>query len=284
MPAFRTTRSDAPICARNAALLDDSGGRSREQYGGMHDLARFAHLDFEGFRRLAREPGLSRHEKVGFPDAYREGREPAIFADMCAKLTRLAQPGVQVLEIGPGCSAMPSMLADLCASRGGRVTFVDSAEMLALLPEAPHIEKICGAFPQAFAPRLETLRGSLDVIVAYSVVQYVFAQGNVWDFLDHCLALLAHGGELLLGDVPNQTMRKRLFASPQGERQHREFTGRDEKPVVTFNCLQPGEMDDSVVLALLARARAEGFHAWVVPQAPELPMANRREDILIRRP
>ena len=39
-----------------------------------------------------------------------------------------------------------------------------------------------------------------------------------------------------------------------------------------------------MVLALLARARAQGFHAWALPQAAELPMANRREDILIRRP
>jgi len=53
---------------------------------------------------------------------------------------------------------------------------------------------------------------------------------------------------------------------------------------VHFNRLEPGQMDDSVVLALLARARAQGFHAWVLPQASELPMANRREDILIRRP
>jgi hypothetical protein len=51
-----------------------------------------------------------------------------------------------------------------------------------------------------------------------------------------------------------------------------------------FNRLEPGQMDDSVVLALLARARAQGFHAWVMPQAVDLPMANRREDILIRKP
>jgi len=120
--------------------------------------------------------------------------------------------------------------------------------------------------------------------VAYSVVQYVFAEGNVFQFLDTCLGLLGHGGELLIGDVPNQTMRKRFFASPLGAATHRRHTGGDEPPEVHFNRLEPGQMDDSVVLALLARARAQGFHAWVLPQASELPMANRREDILIRRP
>jgi hypothetical protein len=38
------------------------------------------------------------------------------------------------------------------------------------------------------------------------------------------------------------------------------------------------------VLALLARARAQGFHAWVLPQDAALPMGNRREDVLIRKP
>jgi hypothetical protein len=79
-------------------------------------------------------------------------------------------------------------------------------------------------------------------------------------------------------------MRKRFFSSAAGIRCHREYTGRDELPEVRFNQLEPGQMDDSVVLSILARARAQGFHAWVVPQGEGLPMANRREDILIRKP
>ena len=131
---------------------------------------------------------------------------------------------------------------------------------------------------------MQRLQGRVDAVLAYSVVQYVFAEGNLWDFLDRCLLLLAEGGELLLGDIPNATMRKRHLASSAGERGHRELTGRDEKPEVHFNLPDPGQMDDSVVLALLARARAQGFHAWALPQAAGLPMANRREDLLFRRP
>ncbi|MDA8632103.1 hypothetical protein N9L29_05380, partial [Litoricolaceae bacterium] len=86
------------------------------------------------------------------------------------------------------------------------------------------------------------------------------------------------------GDIPNVTMRKRFFSSQAGFQSHREYTGRDEKPEVNFNRLEIGQMDDSVVLAILARARAQGFHAWVMPQSSSLPMANRREDILIRKP
>lgn len=245
---------------------------------------RFDNLDFEAFRALAGDPSLSRHEKVGFPDSYRHGKEESIFRDVVAKLGSLQRHGARIIEVGPGCSQLPVMLAGRCAEKSSELIWVDSAEMLALLPDAPHVRKIAGRFPQALLPQLHQLAGSVDAILAYSVVQYVFAEGNIFHFLDTCLALLAHGGELLLGDLPNQTMRKRFFASPTGVATHQRHTGRDEPPEVHFNRLEPGQMDDGVVLALLARARAQGFHAWVMPQAVDLPMANRREDILIRRP
>jgi 2-polyprenyl-3-methyl-5-hydroxy-6-metoxy-1,4-benzoquinol methylase len=248
------------------------------------DAARFAQLDFEAFRALALDPTLSRHEKVGFPDDYREGRESAIFADMLGKLGALQRPGARVLEIGPGCSELPRMLADHVARQGGRLTFVDSAEMLALLPRAPHVRHAAGRFPDALGGELDRLAGTFDVIIAYSVLQYVFAEGNLFGCVDACLSLLAEGGEALFGDLPNTTMRKRFFAGAEGYATHRRHTGRDEAPAVSFNRLEPGAIDDAVVLGLLARCRAQGFHAWVVPQREDLPMANRREDILIRRP
>jgi hypothetical protein len=89
---------------------------------------------------------------------------------------------------------------------------------------------------------------------------------------------------MLLGDIPNASMRRRFLASAAGAVYHRRYTGHDEDPVVTFNTLVEGEVDDAVVAALVARARAAGTDAWVLPQPDRLPMANRREDILLRRP
>lgn len=243
----------------------------------------FANLTYEDFRRMASDPALSRHEKVGFPDAYREGKEEAIFADICAKVPTLLEAGHTVLDIGPGCSQLPIMLSELCARQDHKLLFVDSAEMLAHLPERPFINKYEGQFP-AIPALIEGYRASIDCIIAYSVVQYVFQDGNLWSFLDQALSLLKPAGEILLGDIPNMTMRKRFFSSDEGVQSHKKFSGSDEPPNVTSNQLETGYMDDSVVVSLLLRARAQGFHAWVLPQATGLPMANRREDILIRRP
>ena len=244
------------------------------------DLERFDGLTFADFRRMARDETLSQYEKIGFPDSYRAGAEDAILADIVSKLPKLDARGGRVLDIGPGCSGLPRMLIELCGRNSHELVLVDSPEMLDALPDAPHVVKVTGAFPTARpAPP-----GGYDAILAYSVLHYVFAEASVFAFLDAALELLAHGGALLLGDVPNVSKRRRFFASPAGVEFHKRFMGTDDPPVVEYDRAQPDRIDDSVVLGLVARARGAGCDAYVVPQAADLPLANRREDILVIKP
>ena len=243
----------------------------------------FDNLDFEAFKELALKDGLSIHEKVGFPDEYRDGLESRIFEDILGKLKSLNVQNLIALDIGPGCSNLPIFLSDHCKELGGHCHFVDSKEMLSLLPDAKHLSKWDAKFPEC-PTLLTSLAGRVNSIIVYSVIQYVFAEGNLWKFLDECLSLLTDGGEILFGDVPNISMRKRFFSSKAGKTLHREFTGADEDPIVEFNTITHDKIDDSVVMSILMRARAQGFQAWVVPQGHGLPMANRREDIIIRKP
>jgi Methyltransferase domain len=244
---------------------------------------RFADLTFEDFRRMATDDSLSRHEKIGFPDSYRQGAEESIFQDIVGKLPALRQRSRTVIDIGPGCSGLPRMLADLCRRNGHTLVLVDSSEMLAHLDDRPGVRKFAAQFPAA-PDLIAEFRQGADVILAYSVLHYVFPELSVDSFLDRALELLAPGGAMLIGDVPNVSKRRRFFSSAAGRRFHREFTGRDEDPTVEFNQTSHGEIDDAVVLGLLGRARAAGFNAYVVPQPDDLPMANRREDLLFEKP
>lgn len=248
------------------------------------DYDRFSKLSFEGFRELANDDSLSKYEKIGFPDSYRAGKEEAIFADIRAKLTNLDSTGGTVLDIGPGCSDLPSFLVSFCRERRHRLLLADSRDMLRLLPDGPSIEKIPGFFPRDAEAFLREHRGRVDAILTYSVLHYVFAEGNLFEFLDAALDLLAHDGQMLIGDVPNISKRKRFFASPSGIRYHQEFTGTSQPPAINFSVLERGHIDDGVILGILQRYRGFGFDAFLLPQAPSLPMANRREDILIRKP
>lgn len=243
----------------------------------------FDDLDYEGFRKLAQDKSLSKYEQIGFPDSYRQGHEAAIFADIRAKLPGLDKEHARVVDIGPGVSDLPRFLIQHCQERHAQLCLVDSPEMLAQLPDGSGIRKVEGLFPRN-AEHLAGLKGTCDAVISYSVLHYAFVDTNLFGFLDAALALLAPEGRLLLGDIPNVSMRRRFFASSTGKAFHKAFMKVDSDPPVDFNRLEPGKIDDAVVFGLLERARAAGFHAYVVPQGAALPMANRREDLLFIRP
>lgn len=247
------------------------------------DPAAYIVAGYEEFRRRAGDPKLSPHEKSGFPDLYREGRGGTILNDILAKMPPLCDRRQKVLDIGPGSSSLPMALIGHCLRQQHDLVLVDSAEMLALLPDHASITKIPGAFP-AVLPAVQKASAGFDAILAYSVAQYVFAEANLWAFVDLAAGLLNPGGTLLLGDLPNVSMRKRFLASDAGRAHHRRHVDPHRDPVVELNRAEPGQIDDAVIFAILQRMRLAGFDAFVLPQAPELPQATRREDILIRRP
>ncbi len=246
------------------------------------DYKRFDGLTYDAFRELAANEGLNRFEKIGFPSDYREGREERIFEDIRSKLAPLRDQGKRILDIGPGCSGLPFMLIDLCERNGHNLILADSEEMLSHLPDRPFIEKCPGKFP-ACAGIFEKYRDKIDAILVYSVLQHVFLEANIFNFIDTALSLLSEGGELLLGDIPNATKRKRFFSSRKGIETHRRFTGRDELPEIGFMKIDKDRIDDGVVFAILQRYRNAGFETYLLPQGRELPLETRREDILIRR-
>lgn len=244
---------------------------------------RFAGLTYETFRRMAADPALSPHERSGFPDEYREGSEEAILADVFSKLPGLSQQGAIVVDIGCGAGPIGRELRERCAESASELILVDSPEVLAHHPDGPNVRKVAGRFPDT-PDLLKSCAERCDAVLAYSVLQYAFAEASVFAFVDAALTLLRPGGRLLLGDIPNSSMRRRFLVSEAGRAHHRQYTGRDEDPPVRWQELPHGEIDDAVTLALLARARAAGYHGWILPQGAGLPMANRREDLVFARP
>jgi hypothetical protein len=245
------------------------------------DLTDFRDLTFDDFRRRASDERLSPSEKVGFPDRYRAGKEERIFADIVAKLSNLGRDGALVMDIGPGCSGLALMVVEWCGRRGHRLLLVDSDEMLAHLPDAPYITKVPAMYPRGCDGLLRDYAGRLDAILTYSVFHHVFAEANVWEFVDRSLELLAPGGQMLIGDIPNLSKRNRFFRSARGVAFHRAFTGRQDAPPIDDEASARSKVTDAVVLAVLARCRQAGCDAYVLPQPDDLPMANRREDVVI---
>ena len=104
---------------------------------------------------------------------------------------------------------------------------------------------------------------------------------NPFYFIDEAVKLLNDGGRLLIGDIPNISKRNRFFASNTGLKFHQNFTKTNTSPEYEFNTLIEDKIDDSLVFAILSRYRNAGFEAYLLEQPINLPMRNRREDILI---
>ncbi|MEO1287411.1 MAG: SAM-dependent methyltransferase, partial [Chloroflexota bacterium] len=110
---------------------------------------------------------------------------------------------------------------------------------------------------------------------------YIFEEGNIYDFLDQSLSLLNNGGHMLIGDIPNISKRKRFFSSETGIAFHKDFMKTDKPPIVSYDQVEFTKIDDGVLFGLMLRARTQGFDSYLLPQPDSLPMANRREDLLI---
>lgn len=240
--------------------------------------------NFKKFQELAIDSSKSMYEKIGFPDSYRKGIEDKIFEDILFKTPALKErQGLKVLDIGSGCSELQEHISDFCKKQGHTLFLADSEEMLNLNKEEQHIIKVPGLFPKT-ADEIKAKSGGIDVVICYSVFHYIFVDSNVWYFLDCLLSLLNDGAQVLIGDIPNISKRKRFFASNNGIKSHQEFMKTTEKPNVEFNCIEEGKIDDSLLISMVLKCQTSGFDAYIMPQPKELPFANRRDDLIIRKP
>ena len=240
-------------------------------------------LSFEGFKVLAGNDACSPEERAGFGVFARRrvATLSHVLADMEKKIPALLRQRSRVLSLGIGCGELALLEIDRALKFEQYLVAVDSAEALARLPDEG-ITKTAGLFPIAMPEQwLGSMRGTFDAVVAYSVLQYVHAEGATDSFVESILELLAPGGRALIGDVPNHDLRNRFLASSAGADFHRKnfplSTGPESRP------LMAGDFTDRDLLRILSQSRSAGFSAWVLPQDDRLLFAGRREDILIER-
>ena len=241
-------------------------------------------LDYEAFRQLAKNPYLTPDEKVAFGPHHRQGFEDIIVEDICGKLPALEIPEKTVVDIGSGIGSITERFANHCLDRKHRLVMIDSAEMLAQAPGGSNIIKIIGKYPTNSEEVRSACPEGADVVLCYSVFHYVFVDTNVFQFIDAVIELLAEGGMALIGDIPNISKRNRFFSSPSGIAFHKANMRTDEPPEVANFAVARNTIDDAVLAAVVGRSQAAGCHAYVLPPDRRLPMANRRDDLLIMKP
>lgn len=244
-------------------------------------LDKFKTLSYEDFKNLAKDDSLSKYEKIGFPDSYREGKEKLIFDDIFKKLDFKNLEGKLFLDIGIGCSELSEIIIEFTANNKMKLLAIDSKEMLDLIDDFDHVSKVAGYFPDETVELIENHQNKVDYILCYSIFQYVFYNTCIFKFIDSALSLLKPNGKLLIADLPNISKRKRFFTSDTGIKFHKEYTNSNTLPEVEHLKLEPSQIDDGVIFSIMQRYRNCGYETYLLPQSEDLPMANRREDLLI---
>lgn len=232
---------------------------------------------FDDFKNLAKQKSLSLAKKVDFPDRKTSIQVEDIICDWHNKLSDLSYPKKIVLDIGCGCLLVNRLFMSL--EEASKLLLVDSQEMLDNVKLSEGVEKFPGKFPDV--PNLfGKYKEQIDIIIANSVIQYIYAEGYpvLFKFIDRALELLKPGGRLLLSDIPNYSKAKRFFDSRAGKEFHKKKNKTNKNPMVK---LTAKDIDDTIILDILDKYRYLGFDVYVLPQSKELLFSNRREDILI---
>ena len=245
----------------------------------------FIHIDlnYDSFRKLAQNQHLSENERLGFPNSYREGFIADIVEDIVHKLELTQKPDSMFLDIGCGASSLTSEMLNVCAEYYISAVLVDSPEMLQHVDHSIAHYQIPGEFPDILDGVIAQSPDGYQAILCYSVLHYIIVDHNIFDFIDAICLCLAPGGVALIGDIPNQSKRNRYFSTETGIAFHKKFMKTTQSPTIEHYKIQRNTIDESVLNALVERARANGCHGYLLPQPNTLPMYNRRDDLLIQR-
>lgn len=238
-----------------------------------------SHFDVYGvLARAERSPTIQAGRYAGQAAA-----ERLILADIEPKLA--LGPSHSLLEIGCG----PGNLLIPLAFRVARATGIDHPEVIARARERCRDASI--EFKGGFFPDV-AIEGHFDRILIYGVIAILPDWPTLQRFLDAAVNLLATGGRLLVGDIPNSDRKKRFLDSEAGKqfdaawKRSMAEAGKSAAadPFAAFaGTASIGTLDDKAILGLLERYRARGYHAYIVPQRSDLPFGHTREDILIER-
>lgn len=244
------------------------------------------------YERLARECQDSSVRVGRRPDA--EKAENLAFIDIVEKLQ--IQPSVSVLSIGCGCGQFAQSWLNITKTSDLRLTLNDFPDVLDRVWlnyasingfESDFYTPLVGDFCALSENRQLS---KFDRIEAYSVLHLV---ENPREFISKAVDLLAPGGRLLIGDLPNLDKRARRLLSAEGRSFEASYFGipvgafpvlattAEYKAFIRKQWPEAGYFDDLFLCSIVESYRSLGFDAYLLPQPENLPFGRTREDLLI---
>ena len=220
--------------------------------------------------------------------AYHGEIESFIWEDIQHKLH--FKDNQRILDLGCGCGNIVNWLIDYSIKHNCNLSLMDDEKIIDKINiDSSNVLKFKGYFLKDFGANY--FKEQFDIIIVYSVLSCV---EDAAMFVLSLAKLLNEDGEMLIGDIPNQSKKARLLTSVKGsnfEREYRKMPPED-KPLFDsyadyFSSLEDTEagilLDDDFLLMLISKLRKLGYDTYLVPQSAKLPYNVTREDLLIRK-
>lgn len=125
--------------------------------------------------------------------------------------------------------------------------------------------------------------GKFEKVLIYSVLHCLSDKETVYSFVDKALKLLNNNGMMLLGDIPNISLKERFLNSNSGKEFSKCWEKRMEnnKTNISFEPFNAIAFDDNSIFELMQHIKNQGYKAYLLPQPSNLPFGHTREDILV---
>lgn len=235
-------------------------------------------ISFDNYTALARDDSATNTEVAGrFPTQILS--EKRIMLDVVSKLDLSPEDSLLEIGCGPGNLLLP--LSFLVSKSSG---IDNKAAIERLNCRSRGLEGVSGIEGDFLA--MELPKETFNKILIYSVFHYLDTEETIFKFIDRACSLLAPGGKLLIGDLPNIDKKNRFLNSDAGKaflvewkknnsgNKKRKYIKPDNE-LVTIN--------DSLLLKMISQARLTGLDAYVLPQPADLPFGSSREDLLFTK-
>lgn len=132
-------------------------------------------------------------------------------------------------------------------------------------------------------------KSKYDKIIIYSVLHVFKNKKEAYFVINKALKLLNPGGKILIGDLPNISLKNKFLNSKSGQIFSKEWSKNNKKTKMDIeaqNMLVKDtnsnlKINDRFIINLLVYLRKKGLSVFILPQNKELPFGNTREDIVI---
>jgi ubiquinone/menaquinone biosynthesis C-methylase UbiE len=190
----------------------------------------------------------------------------------------------KIIDIGCGTGDVVIPLSRKVKS----ITAVDYPKIIDLLKKRSDKQKVKNMkFISSDMLKLKTKK-KFNKVLAYSLIHYMRDKNQLKKFIKKLLGLTSSNGIILIGEIPNISMKKRFLKSKIGKKINKKFLHNlnklKQKYTSQFNYNEKFiQIYDKEIRFMINYCNQIGVDAYILPIKKNLPFSYTRINLLIKK-